>query len=431
MNRKRLAAVAGIGGAAVFVLMIVALIVFSFSGQPVGLAASAATGDQVAMSNALDTEQTGAVSQGIEPTAAERLLVGLPPDGNGGTAPGQSWQDTTDDQTAQPYPQSFTRLYEIANPGVVNVGVIVQQGAMTGEGVGSGFVYDDEGHIVTNNHVIAGAQQVIVTYSTGVQTFANVVGTDPDTDLAVIQVEDLPPDAEPLALGELSSVQVGDWVVAIGSPFGLGSSMTAGIVSAVGRTIPAGAVPFGIPEAIQTDAAINPGNSGGPLLNMQGQVIGVNAQIITGSQTAGSAGVGFAIPVNIIKRVVPALIQTGSYQHPYLGIEGTSLNLLLAEANDLSVQQGIYVDSVVPGGPAAQAGLQGSTGTVQSGALTLPVGGDVIVEADGQAVDNYTDLLSIIESRQPGDELTLTILRDGQRQEVTVELARRPVGATS
>ncbi|NLG49012.1 MAG: PDZ domain-containing protein [Chloroflexi bacterium] len=431
MNRKRLAAVTEMASAAVFVLVIVALIVFSFSGQPAGFVAAAAAGDSVTTLNASDTDQASAIPQGTDIAGAERLQVGLSPNGVGENASGPSWQDTPEQQTAQPLPQNLTRLYEIANPGVVNVGVIVQEGPTIGEGVGSGFVFDDQGHIVTNNHVIAGARQVIVTYSTGEQTFATVVGRDPDTDLAVILVEDMPEGITPLVLGDLSSVRVGDWVVAIGSPFGLGSSMTAGIVSAVGRTIPAGAVPFGIPEAIQTDAAINPGNSGGPLLNMEGEVIGVNAQIITASERTGSAGVGFAIPVNIVRRIVPALIETGSYQHPYLGIEGTSLNLLLAEANDLPVQQGVYVDRVVPGGPASQVGMRGSTDSVPFDGLSVPVGGDVIVQADGQPVNNYTELLSIIESHQPGDELALTILRNGRRQEVTVELAPRPTGATS
>lgn len=411
MNQKKITTVVGIGVMAVFALLTIALIAFSFIGQPTAVA---------------DNVVSPATTKRAAITNASLLLESLSNNKGANVAPAQPLQGTAD----QPIPEDFTNLYNLANPGVVNIEVIVQQAGALGEAVGSGFLYDNQGHIVTNNHVIAGAQRVIVTYSTGLQTWATVVGADPDSDLAVVKVENLPAEINPLSLGDLQTIQVGDWVAAIGSPFGLGSSMTVGVVSAVGRTIPAGAVPYGIPEAIQTDAAINPGNSGGPLLNLQGQVIGVNAQIATGGQTAANAGVGFAIPVNIVKRVVPVLIQTGTYQHPYLGIEGASVNLLLAQANRLPTQQGVYIDQVTPGGPAAQAGLQGSTGTTQISGLTVPVGGDVIVEAADQPVQNYGDLMSIIASDKPGDQITLTVLHNGRQQQVTITLGQRPSNTT-
>jgi S1-C subfamily serine protease len=240
-------------------------------------------------------------------------------------------------------------------------------------------------------------------------------------------VDELPEGVHPLIVGDSDQVEVGEYVIAIGNPFGLGSSMTIGIVSAVGRTIPTGVTPFAIPQAIQTDAAINPGNSGGPLLNLKGEVIGVNAQIATGG-TQANAGVGFAIPSNIVRRVAPVLIESGSYQWPWLGVEGTSVNLVIMRANNLGTQEGAYIDGVVPDGPAAEAGLQGSSGTKQEDGFDVPVGGDVVIEADGKPVADFSDLLVDIAFKNPGDVIELTILRDGQRQRVTVELAARPSG---
>jgi len=290
----------------------------------------------------------------------------------------------------------------------------------------SGFIIDTDGHIVTNNHVVGGATLITVVYHNGQQSFAELVGTDPDSDLAVIRVENLPPDAHPLPVGDSSSVRPGDWVLAIGSPFGLGNSMTLGIVSAVGRIIPSGAPPFNIPQVIQTDAAINPGNSGGPLLNLQGEVIGVNAQIATGGQTAANAGVGFAIPSNIVRRVVPVLIESGSFQWPWLGVSGGNVTLLTQQANDLPVQQGAYIDEVVANGPASRAGLRGSSGTRAVQGIDVPTGGDVVVEVDGEPIADFASLLDATTSRNPGDSMALTILRDGQRIRVNVTLDARP-----
>jgi 2-alkenal reductase len=320
---------------------------------------------------------------------------------------------------------SLTSLYDVTNPGVVNIRVYVERGGMTGQGAGSGFILDDEGHIVTNNHVVAEAEEVTAIFYDGFEAQAEIVGTDEDSDLAVIKVDELPEGTRPLTIGNSDSVQPGDWVIAIGNPFRLGGSMSLGIVSAVGRAIPSGVTPFRIPQAIQTDAAINPGNSGGPLLNLEGQVIGVNAQIASGSGGA-NAGVGFAIPANAVRRVAPALIEEGVYQWPWLGVSGGSVNLLLQEANDLQVQQGAYIVEVTEGGPAAEAGIQGAAGARELMGMDVPVGGDVVLEADGEAITDFSDLLARVAFKRPGDAVELTILRDGERQQVTVALAVRP-----
>jgi S1-C subfamily serine protease len=327
----------------------------------------------------------------------------------------------------QPVPpeESFTALYEQINPGVVSIQVYVERGGVSGSGAGSGFILDDEGHIVTNNHVVADATQVTVLYYDGTEAKAEIVGTDDDSDLAVIHVDSLPDNVHPLSLGDSDLVDVGEWVVAIGNPFGLGSSMTLGIVSAVGRTIASGATPFAIPQAIQTDAAINPGNSGGPLLDLKGEVIGVNAQIASGGVQA-NAGVGFAIPSNVVRVVAPVLVEAGAYDWPWLGVEGGSVNLTIMEANNLETQHGAYIDTVVPDGPADEAGLQGSSGAEVVEGVSVPVGGDVIVELEGTPIIDFSDLLSRIAFREPGDMVELTILRGGERQKVTVKLDARP-----
>jgi 2-alkenal reductase len=253
---------------------------------------------------------------------------------------------------------------------------------------------------------------------------AEVVGIDDDSDLAVLKV-DLPADALTfLPLADSDAVLPGQEVIAIGNPFGRQSSMTYGIVSAVGRTI-LGLTPFSIPQAIQTDAAINPGNSGGPLLNLRGEVIGVNAQIE--SAVRANAGVGFAIPSNIVARVVPTLIAEGRFQWPWLGVRGGSLTPRLAEANDLPINtRGAYISSIVEGGPAAEAGLRGVTGQAEINGLPVPVGGDVVVAMNGRPVLDMDDLILAISQQQIGDRVTLTVLRDGEQIELGAELAARP-----
>jgi 2-alkenal reductase len=324
-----------------------------------------------------------------------------------------------------PDDSSLTELYEQLNPGVVNIQVFINQG-LGGQGAGSGFILDEDGHIVTNNHVVAEADAVTVVFHNGFEEEAEVVGLDDDSDLAVLQVDELPEGAFPLALGDSDQVKTGEWVIAIGNPFRLGGSITLGIVSAIGRSIPSGVTPFAIPQAIQTDAAINPGNSGGPLLNLNGEVVGVNAQILTSGSAIANSGVGFAVPVNVVRRVVPVLIEQGRYEWPWLGVTPASVNLLLVEANDLDSQQGVYIHEVVPHGPADEAGLTGSTGSKRVNGLSIPTGGDVILEVDGRPLNSLDELLADIAFSNPGDEMELTILRDEQQQQMTVTLEARP-----
>ncbi len=325
----------------------------------------------------------------------------------------------------------FTQIYAQVNPGVVAILVLSEQGG----GLGSGFVYDKEGHIVTNYHVVEGAQDLEVDFPSGVKVRGEVVGTDLDSDLAVIKT-DAPADALfPLALGDSDQIKVGQSVIAIGNPYGLSSTMTTGIVSARGRTLDSirtteDGRQFTAGGIIQTDAAINPGNSGGPLLNLKGEVIGLNRAIrtntVTSSGEPSNSGIGFAVPVNIIKRVVPALIETGSYDYPYLGISShEEISLIEQEELGLPQSTGAYVDEVVKGGPADDAGLIG--GSQATGIAGLNAGGDLIVAADGRPIRVFGDLLSyLMENKSPGDTIALTIIRDNEQKEVTVTLGKRP-----
>jgi S1-C subfamily serine protease len=322
--------------------------------------------------------------------------------------------------------QVLVDMYSRLNPSVVNITVYLnQEGVLDSFAQGSGFVYDDLGHIITNAHVVHGTDGVEVTFSDGLIREATVVGEDLHSDLAVIKVE-LPEGITSIPLGVMDDLAVGQTVVAIGNPFGLEGTLTRGIVSALGRTIPALTI-FSIPQAIQTDAAINPGNSGGPLLNLNGEVIGVNAQIETSGTSDSNIGVGFAIPVSIIRRVVPPLIETGHYDWPWLGVSGYTVNPPLVEAMNLPVEQGAYVSSLTEGGPAQAAGLQATTEAITQDGRQVEVGGDVITAIDGQPVKTFDDMLVYLTMQTtPGQEVTLTILRDGQYQDVTVQLGTRP-----
>jgi S1-C subfamily serine protease len=347
----------------------------------------------------------------------QQALPTLPPNENG---PAEVVPPTGDLSTLSE--ELFINMYEQLNPGVVNITTF--RGGSGGQG--SGFIIDDQGHIVTNRHVIASADIVTVIFYNTIEAYAEVIGVDPDSDLAILRVEDMPEDVYPLSLGDSDEVQVGELVIAIGNPFGLGSSMTLGIVSAVGRSIASGATPFSIPQAIQTDAAINPGNSGGPLINLRSEIIGVNAQIATAG-TPANVGVGFAIPSNVVRRIAPALIETGAYHWPYLGVEGGNVNLSIQQANDLPTQSGVYISRVTPDSPADRAGLRGTTGTTTvNGIGGIPTGGDVIIEANGMPVLAMSDLLVAITSINPGDTLDMTIIRDGQEMQVQAELVARP-----
>ena len=326
---------------------------------------------------------------------------------------------------------TFEEIYVKVNPSVVNIQVAIGSGGSssrlnpfggqqgTPQALGSGFVWDKQGHIVTNNHVVEGAARILVTFADETTVEAKLVGADPESDLAVIKVNRPAADLTPVAVADSEQVRVGQIAIAIGNPFGLAGTMTSGIVSALARSLPVGdtAISGGsytIPDIIQTDAAINPGNSGGVLVNAQGQVIGVTAAIR--SSVESNSGIGFVIPSNIVRRVVPVLIQNGSYAHPRLGIAGTTLTPDLAEAMGLSSnQRGVVVMDVTAGGPASKAGLRGSTGQSR--------GGDVITAIDGQSIRNFDDLSTyLFYNTEVGQTINLTILRGGKEQTVSLTL---------
>lgn len=400
MNGRRVALIAGVGCVLLILLLVVVAVVglFAFNWA----------------------DQTAGVIQGpravVTKAAVEEIPTLAPQPPRAGSQPTPQIQ--TPPQLSGVGPDSLMALYDQTNPGVVNIRVQVTRGGLTGGGAGSGFVLDTDGHIVTNNHVVADTTRVVVVFYDGAEAEAEVIGTDGDSDLAIVRVDQLAEGAHPLPLGDSDQVQPGEWVVAIGNPFEFGGTMTVGIVSAVGRIIPS-LTDFSIPQAIQTDAAINPGNSGGPLLDLAGEVIGVNAQIQTNG-TRANAGVGFSIPSNIVRLVAPALIEKGSYEWPWLGVSGTKVDLTIMELNNLDTQRGAYIHLVLPNSPAADAGLRGSSSQDQ------PVGGDVVIEADGKPVADFNDLLIDVAFKKPGDKMDLAVLRNGRPQEVSVTLARRP-----
>jgi S1-C subfamily serine protease len=294
--------------------------------------------------------------------------------------------------------------------------------------LGSGFVYDDNGHIITNYHVVSGGgNRLDVTFPDGTVYRASLIGSDPAADIAVLYVEGVPKEKLlPLSLADSSKVKVGERVAAIGNPFGLSGSLSTGIVSGVGRQIPAQEEEgFTIPEIIQTDAPINPGNSGGPLLNMRGEVIGINSAIY--STTGQFAGIGFAIPSNTITQVVPSLVTTGSYQHPWLGVAGRDMTPDIADLLGINEPRGFLVMDVVAGSPAEKAGIKrGNEDTVIDG-IPIKLGGDVIIAIDNNTVRKIDDILAYLEmEKSVGDDLKLTVLREGQTMEVVATLAARP-----
>ncbi len=349
---------------------------------------------------------------------------------------------------------TFERIYQQVSPSVVNIRVVTKVDATTLDnsqfpsfpffnlpddqqspeqyqsGLGSGFVWDKAGHIVTNNHVVDGADKIEVTFSDGTIVPAESVGTDPDSDLAVIKVDYPEANLIPVRLADSTTLKVGQLAIAIGNPFGLEGTMTVGIISALGRSLPTGdglSPSYTIPDIIQTDAPINPGNSGGVLVDNQGQVVGVTAAIE--SPVRANAGIGFAIPSAIVNQVVPALITTGHYDHTWLGISGSSLVPELATAMDLDAsQRGVLVGDVIPDSPADKAGLMGSTRQVEIEGQQVRVGGDIITAIDGQTLRQMDDLIAYLASyTQVGQKVTLNILRDGKAETLNATLAARPV----
>jgi S1-C subfamily serine protease len=368
----------------------------------------------------------------------------------GASAFGQLGTGTTVEQIVSPTssaPASFAgakalsinEIYRRAAPGVVRITstsvVNASQDPFFGnpfatpqeqQSLGSGFVIDKAGHIVTNYHVIAGAKSVRVSFSNGDDVKAHIVGSDPSTDIAVLQVQAHSRALTPLAWGNSDTAQVGDSVVAIGNPFGYTRTATAGIVSAINRPLTS-PNDFPIEHAIQTDAALNHGNSGGPLIDTRGDVIGVNSQISTGNTgQQGNVGIGFAIPSNTVKSVVAQLIENGHVEHALLGVRVQALTAAIAQLFHLPTKRGLLVAHVQSGSGAAHAGLKGPTNQVVVAGETWPLGGDIIVEADGVATTSANKLIDVIANHKPGDTIKLVVYRGGTKQTIEVKLGRQP-----
>jgi len=318
---------------------------------------------------------------------------------------------------------TLVELFEKSEEGVVKIQVD-RDGQNTG-GVGSGFVYDNLGHIITNAHVVDGATKATVTFLDGSQYDAEIIGIDKFTDIAVIKVSEKPRLLHPLQIGDSSQLHVGEQVAAIGNPFGLSGSMTSGIVSQMGRLLPSQDSGFSIPDVIQTDAAINPGNSGGPLLNLRGEVIGINTAIQ--SISGGNTGVGFAIPSNTAIKIVPSLIEDGEYHHPWIGISGRDIDPDLARVLELKDAKGFLIITVVDGSPADKAGLKGMTTTQVIDGKEYPADGDIIISVDDKEVRKISDILIHLQrEKSVGDMMVLGVLRDGEFMHKFLTLVERP-----
>ena len=319
---------------------------------------------------------------------------------------------------------SLIQIFERAETGVVRVNIQRSEDVATTNGVGSGFVFDKNGHIITNAHVVENSDKVVVTFLDGRSYNAEMIGIDPSTDISVIRVDADSSLLKPLLIGDSSNLKVGMQVAAIGNPFGLSGSMTSGIVSALGRLLPQESG-FSIPDVIQTDAAINPGNSGGPLLNSRGEVVGINTAIQ--SATGEFTGVGFAIPSNTVAKIVPKLISDGIYHHPWVGIAGRDINPDLAKVLHLTDARGFLIVNVVEGSPADKAGLKGSSETKEIDGIEYLIGGDVVLSVDGNVVRKIDDILIHLQRyKSVGDEMVLEILRDGRVTNIVVKLDERP-----
>ena len=321
---------------------------------------------------------------------------------------------------------SLIEIFEKSESGVVRVNVQRNETEEQTNGLGSGFVFDKKGHIITNAHVVDEAKKVVVTFLDGRSYNAEIIGTDEFTDLAVIKVNADSTLLQPLSLGDSSNLKVGESIAAIGNPFGLSGSMTSGIVSQLGRLLPSGSG-YSIPDVIQTDAAINPGNSGGPLLNMRGEVVGINTAIQ--STTGEFTGVGFAIPSQTVVKIIPTLIEKGEYKHPWMGISGRDIDPDLAKVLGLKDAVGFLIITVVENSPASKAGLIGSEKTIQVEGINYPMGGDIILSVDEIDVRKIADILIHLQrAKSVGDEMVLEILRDNRTTDITIILQERPNG---
>ncbi len=319
------------------------------------------------------------------------------------------------------YEYSLIDIFEKSEESIVQVSVL--RGESDG-GMGSGFVYSDEGYVITNQHVVQDAERVMITFLDGEAYIGNVIGTDRDLDIAVVKVEPTNTYLQPIKIGDSSELKVGEKIAAIGNPFGLSGSMTSGIVSQMGRLLPQ-ETGYSIPDVIQTDAAINPGNSGGPLINMKGEVVGINTAIQ--SATGEFSGIGFAVPANTVKKVVPVLIQDGEFKHPWMGISGTDVDPELAEVRGLNSSKGFLVVSVIEGSPAETAGLLGVTETKETDGREFALDGDIILSIDGETVRKISDILVHLQrEKSVGDEMVLSVNRGGEILELTMVLEERP-----
>ena len=320
---------------------------------------------------------------------------------------------------------SLTEIFERSEFGVVSISVTKSSHFGDSNSVGSGFVFDKEGHIITNNHVVENAKKISVTFVDGISYSAEIIGTDPYADIAVIKLDVNPEKLYPLPIGDSLKLRVGEPVAAIGNPFGLSGSMTSGIVSQLGRLLPVQGTLFSIPDVIQTDAAINPGNSGGPLLNMKGKVVGINTAIY--SSDGSFSGVGFSIPSNLILKIIPTLIKEGEFQHPWVGISSANITPDLAELLNLENATGTLIMTVVKDSPADKAGLRGSSQTAIIDEVEYTIGGDIILSVDGTEVRQVNDLLIHLQrEKNVGDTMNLGILRDGKIINIILILEERP-----
>ncbi len=319
---------------------------------------------------------------------------------------------------------SLIEIFEQTEESVVQVNVRTTDGRNNPGNMGSGFVYSEDGYIITNNHVVDDAGIVNITFLDGESYTAKIIGTDPDLDLAVLKVEMESRYIQPIPIGDSSQLKVGEQITAIGNPFGLSGSMTSGIISQMGRLLPQDSG-YSIPDVIQTDAAINPGNSGGPLLNMKGEVVGINTAIQ--SATGEFTGVGFAVPSNTVKKVIPVLIRDGIFHHPWMGISGSDVDPELAKVRGLASSKGFLVATVIEGSPAEEAGLLGVTDTKEIDGREYPLDGDIIIKIDDVVVRKISDILIHLQrEKSVGDEMIMTINRDGAIIEATLVLGERP-----
>ena len=370
----------------------------------------------------------GAIGAAIAAVIFAVILISLPstiksdivPDGEG-----------TQSAVGETFPQysknlSLVEIFQKSEPGVVKVNVQRTEESGGTNGVGSGFVFDKKGHIITNAHVIKDAKKVVVTFLDGRSYNAEIIGFDEFTDIGVVKVNADLSLLHPLSIGDSSNLKVGESIAAIGNPFGLSGSMTSGIVSQLSRLLPSESG-YSIPDVIQTDAAINPGNSGGPLLNMRGEIVGINTAIQ--SATGEFTGVGFAVPSQTIAKIVPNLIENGKYHHPWLGISGRDIDPDLAKILKLDDTIGFLVVTVIKDGPAAKAGLLGSSKTLKIDGIEYQIGGDIILSVDGKQVRKIDDILIHLQrAKTVGDEIVLEILRDGRTTQTIITLEERPNG---